>query len=89
MWRQFYAKPWHEDPTAAPLVPTVEEWADHVTHAIKVAGAAHVGIGLDLTQGRSMLKDFDASNYRQLADAGRVPPLGIRPRRPSPPQFGI
>lgn len=68
MWRQFYAQPWHEDPAAARLVPTAEEWADHVTHAIDVAGPAHVGIGLDLTQGRSMLRDFDARNYRQLAE---------------------
>jgi membrane dipeptidase len=68
MWRQFYAAPWREAPGAEALVPTVDEWADHVTHAIEVAGPTHVGIGLDLTQGRSMLKDFDASSYGQLAD---------------------
>jgi membrane dipeptidase len=68
LWRQFHAHPWREDPAAESLVPTTEEWADHVTHAVEVAGPSHVAIGLDLTQGRSTLKNFDARSYRQLAD---------------------
>ena len=66
-WREMWAQPWHDDPGAP--VPTVDEWADHVARAVALVGADHVGIGLDLWQGRSHLKDFDASGYRRLADA--------------------
>ena len=66
-WREMWAHPWHDDPEAP--VPTVDEWADHVARAVALVGADHVGIGLDLWQGRSHLKDFDASGYRRLADA--------------------
>jgi microsomal dipeptidase-like Zn-dependent dipeptidase len=68
MWRRFYAKPWREDPDAEALVPTIEEWADHVTHVVDIVGPSHAAIGLDLTQGRSTLKNFDARGYGQLAE---------------------
>ena len=57
------------DPEAP--VPTVEEWADHVQRAVALIGADHVAIGLDLFQGRSHLKDWDASGYHLLAEALR------------------
>ena len=68
LWRQFYAKPWQDGPAAEALVPTMDEWANHVVHAVQVAGPTHVAIGLDLTQGRSTLKNFDARRYGQLAE---------------------
>lgn len=66
-WQTMWAKPWHDEP-AAP-VPTVDEWADHVARVVALIGAEHVGIGLDLWQGRSHLKDWDARGYRTLAEA--------------------
>lgn len=66
-WLEMWAKPWHDLPDAP--VPTVDEWADHVARAVTLMGADHVAIGLDLWQGRSHLKDFDASGYFKLADA--------------------
>jgi membrane dipeptidase len=71
IWRQFYSKQWQESPEAEPLVPTVDDWAAHVEHVVKVAGIQSVGIGLDLTNGRSTLKNFDARNYPQLVEALR------------------
>ena len=71
IWRQFYSKRWQESPEAEPLVPTVDDWAAHVEHAVKVAGMQSVGIGLDLTNGRSTLKNFDARNYPQIVEALR------------------
>ena len=68
LWRENHARPWREDPAGEPFVPTFDQWADHVAHAIEVAGPSHVGIGLDLTQGRSNFKDFDARGYRRLAE---------------------
>src|SRR5262249_19757201 len=66
LWRQFYAEPWREDPAAVDLVPTINDWADHVVHVINTVGPSHVGIGLDLTQARSTLKNFDARSYQEL-----------------------
>ena len=68
-WRDMWSQPWHDDPEAP--VPTVEEWADHVERAVALMGADHVAIGLDLFQGRSHLKDWDASGYHLLAEALR------------------
>jgi membrane dipeptidase len=68
LWRDSYAQPWREDPAGAQFVPTVDEWADHVTHAMDVAGPSHVAIGLDLSQGRSSFRDFDARGYQQLSE---------------------
>ena len=45
-----------------------DEWGDHVTHVIKVVGAYHVGIGLDLTGGRSYVAK-EASGYPELVAA--------------------
>lgn len=68
-WRQAHAQPWRDDPQAYPMIPTIDDWADHVARAVALVGPAHVGIGLDLFQGRSHLKDFDALGYNKLADA--------------------
>ena len=46
LWRSFYANR-GVTITALPLVPTMEEWTDHVTHVIKTVGPSHVAIGLD------------------------------------------
>ena len=63
-------KLWTDDPETVALVPTPDEWGNHVAHVIKVVGAEHVGIGLDLSGGRScVLKD--ASGYPELVAAIR------------------
>jgi membrane dipeptidase len=66
LWRDFYAEPWRDDPAALSLVPSMDDWVNHVAHVIDIVGPSHIGIGLDLTQGRSVLKDFDARNYNEL-----------------------
>ncbi len=71
LWRQRFGSPWHDTPEAEQLVPTPEEWVAHVEHAVAVAGPTHVGIGLDLTTGRSTLKNFDARRYPQLVETLR------------------
>jgi membrane dipeptidase len=71
LWRQFHAQPWRDAADAELLVPTVDEFAQHVAHAVSVAGPTHVAIGMDLFQGRSHLKDFDARAYPKLVDALR------------------
>jgi microsomal dipeptidase-like Zn-dependent dipeptidase len=68
LWLNFYAQPWHDDPQAEKLVPTLDEWAEHIVHIVKTVGPEHAAIGLDLTQGRSTIRDFDARGYRDLAD---------------------
>jgi membrane dipeptidase len=70
-WRRLYAMRWQESPEATPLVPTVDDWAAHVEHAVKIAGMKSVAIGLDLTNARSTLRNFDARNYPQLVEALR------------------
>jgi membrane dipeptidase len=70
-WRRLYAMRWQESPEAVPLVPTVDEWVAHVEHAVQVAGMKSVGIGLDLTNARSTLKNFDSRSYPQLVEALR------------------
>jgi microsomal dipeptidase-like Zn-dependent dipeptidase len=79
LWRDFYAEPWRDDPAALSLVPSIDDWANHVTHVIDTVGPTHVGIGLDLTQGRSVMKDFDARNYNELKNtlAKRNVPAGV------------
>lgn len=69
LWRQFYSAPFHEDAAAESRVPTIDEWADHVSHAVAVAGAAHVGLGFDMSHGKSLLRGGDASGYSQLVTA--------------------
>jgi membrane dipeptidase len=72
LWRRFYSQLWRDAPDAEALVPTVDEWADHIAHAVKIAGPAHVAIGLDLSQGKSTLKNFDARAYPRLVEALRI-----------------
>lgn len=69
LWRQRHAQHWEEDPAGKIFVPTVEEWAKHVSHVIELVGPSHVGIGLDLGQGKSSFRDFDAGKYGQLKEA--------------------
>ena len=66
LWRKWFGQRWPEAPEAEPLVPTEDEWAAHVEHAVQVAGPANVAIGLDLSNGRSTLKSFDAQEYQRL-----------------------
>ena len=44
---------WKEDPEAEAFLPTADEWAEHVDYVIKLVGADHVAIGLDMAGGRS------------------------------------
>lgn len=68
-WLQNYSKPWRDlTPPEAP-VPTVKDWADQVDYAVKLVGENHVAIGLDMNQGGSNLRDFDATRYPRLTEA--------------------
>lgn len=60
--------PWTDDPEAAALVPTADDWAAQVDHVIRTVGADHVGIGLDLVGGRSSVPE-NASGYPDLIAA--------------------
>ncbi len=40
--------------------PTFERLLDHITHAVEVAGAAHVGIGSDFDGGGTLIEDATA-----------------------------
>jgi membrane dipeptidase len=71
IWRRAHAVPWIDDPEAEALVPTADAWAEHIAHAVAVAGPDHVAIGLDLTHGRSNLKNFNAGHYQELVEAIR------------------
>ena len=67
-WREAFGKPFQDHPEAVPLVPTADEWAEQVDYVIKLVGADHVGIGLDMTGGRSgVLRD--PSGYPDLLKA--------------------
>jgi membrane dipeptidase len=70
-WRRFYSQPWHESPEGEALVPSLDDWVAHVSHAVAVGGPKSVAIGLDLTNARSTLKNFDASHYPDLVEALR------------------
>ena len=59
---------WKEIPELVPLIPTADEWAAHVDHAIKLVGAEHVGIGLDMAGGRSGVPR-DAGGYGEILAA--------------------
>ena len=67
-WRKLYALKWHESAEAAPLVPTIDEWVDHVAHVVQVAGPQSVAIGMDFTNARSTMKGADAGSYPQIVD---------------------
>jgi membrane dipeptidase len=61
-----------EDPSALPFLPTADEWAEHVDYVIKLVGADHVAIGLDMVPGRTAVL-ADASGYPNLVAAlGRI-----------------
>jgi len=59
---------WTELPELEPLIPTADECAAHVDHAIKLVGADHVGIGLDIAGGRSGVPR-DAGGYGEILAA--------------------
>jgi len=68
-WRGNYSRPWREmAPPDAPL-PSVEDWVAQVGHVINLVGDQHVGIGLDMNQGGSNLRDFDATSFPRLTEA--------------------
>jgi len=71
LWRRWFGQRWPEATEAEPLVPIEDEWAAHVEHAVRTLGPAHVAIGLDLTNGRSTLKNFDARGYPRLVESLR------------------
>lgn len=58
-----------EDPEAAKLAPTADEWAAHVDHVIRTAGADHAGIGLDMAAGHIPCVPENASGYPDLIAA--------------------
>jgi membrane dipeptidase len=70
---------WKEDPSATPFLPTVDEWAEHVDYVIKLVGADHVAIGLDLVTGRSSVP-ADPTGYPDLLAALRriTTPANVR-----------
>jgi len=47
------------------------DWAAHVEHAAKIAGPQSLAIGLDVTNARSTLKDFNARKYPEIVEALR------------------
>ena len=59
---------WQEDEIGKTKIPTADEWAEHVLHAIKTVGADHVAIGLDMNDGRSGVP-HDSSGYGSLRKA--------------------
>jgi membrane dipeptidase len=65
----WYSKPWRETlPVGAPA-PTIVDYLDTVDYVIKLVGADHVGLGLDLMWGRYWLQDFDATSYPRFTEA--------------------
>jgi membrane dipeptidase len=61
---------WKEDPTALSSLPTADEWAEHVDYIIRLVGADHVAIGLDMVAGRSSVP-ADPTGYPDLIAALR------------------
>jgi membrane dipeptidase len=59
---------WKEVPELVPLIPTAEEWAEHVDYVIRTMGADHVAIGLDMFSGRSAVPK-NAGGYPDLIAA--------------------
>ena len=68
-WKALNA--WREDPRAAAVLPTPAEWAEQVDYVIKLVGAEHVGLGLDLVAGRSAVPLAPAGNPRSAGRAGK------------------
>ena len=50
-----YGQPWRQRQEEAILagapLPTVEDWVDQVDYVVKLVGAEHIGLGLDLMSG--------------------------------------
>lgn len=59
---------WKEDPSA--VLPTVDEYVAHVEYVIKLVGADHIAIGLDMVNGRSSIP-ADPTGYTDLIAAIR------------------
>lgn len=72
LWRRWFGQRWPEAPEAETLIPAEDEWVAHVEHVVRVVGPTHVALGLDLTTGRSTLKNFDARGYSRLVNAIRT-----------------
>jgi membrane dipeptidase len=70
-WRRFYSQPWHESSEGEAVVPSIDDWVAHVAHAVAIGGPKSAAIGLDLTNARSTLKNFDAGHYPDLVEALR------------------
>jgi membrane dipeptidase len=70
---------WKEDPSALSSLPTIDEWAEHVDYVIKLVGADHVAIGLDMVAGRSAIP-ADPTGYPDLLAALRriTTPANVR-----------
>ena len=61
---------WKEDPSAASSLPTVDEYVEHIDYVIKLVGADHVAIGLDMVNGRTSIP-ADPTGYPDLIAAIR------------------
>jgi membrane dipeptidase len=59
---------WKEVPELVPLIPAADEWAQHVDYVIKLVGADHVAIGLDMAGARSSVPR-NASGYGDIVAA--------------------
>jgi membrane dipeptidase len=69
--------------TASPRQPTVDDYIDHLEHALRVAGEEHVGIGSDVgitpfDTGPAGMADF-AKELKERRDAGLSAPEEDRP----------
>jgi membrane dipeptidase len=63
---------WKEIPELVPLIPTADEWAQHVDYVIKLVGADHVAIGLDMAGGRSSVPRNPAGYGEIVAALNRI-----------------
>ena len=63
---------WREDPAAAAVLPSADEWAEQVDYVIKTVGADHVGLGLDLVAGRSAVPPTPDGYADLLAAVRRI-----------------
>ena len=59
---------WKELPALEPLIPTADEYAEQLDYAIKLVGADHVAIGLDMAGARSGVPR-DAGGYGEILAA--------------------
>ena len=59
---------WKELPELEPLIPTADEYAEQLDYVIKLVGADHVAIGLDMAGARSGVPR-DAGGYGEILAA--------------------